>query len=66
NGKQGFEGWTEWRRTGIPVLSKSVQGIPLTNVFPLRLIWPINETSTNPNVPDLESVDTPVWWDTTF
>lgn len=66
NGKQGFEGWTEWRRTGIPVLTKSVQGIPLTNVFPLRLIWPINETSTNPNVPDLESVDTPVWWDTTF
>lgn len=66
NGKQGFEGWTEWRRTGVPVLDKSVQGIPLTNVFPLRLVWPINETSTNPNVPDLESVDTPVWWDTTF
>lgn len=66
NGKQGFEGWTEWRRTGVPVLAKSIQGIPLTHVFPLRLIWPINETSTNPNVPDLESVDTPVWWDTTF
>ncbi|MBL7833485.1 MAG: SusD/RagB family nutrient-binding outer membrane lipoprotein [Cyclobacteriaceae bacterium] len=66
NGKQGFEGWTEWRRTGVPVLVKSVQGIPLTNVFPLRLIWPINETSSNPNVPALESVDAPVWWDTTF
>lgn len=66
NGKQGFEGWTEWRRTGVPTLVKSVQGIPLTNVFPLRLIWPINETSTNPNVPSLEAVDAPVWWDTTF
>lgn len=66
NGKQGLEGWTEWRRTGIPVLVKSVQGIPLTNVFPLRLIWPINETSSNPNVPTLETVDTPVWWDTTL
>lgn len=66
NGKQGYEGWTEWRRTGIPVLVKSVQGVPLTNVFPLRLIWPVNETSSNPNVPSLTSVDEPVWWDTTF
>jgi hypothetical protein len=66
NGKQGYEGWTEWRRTGVPVLTKSVQGVPLTNVFPLRLIWPVNETSANPNVPELTSVDEPVWWDTTF
>lgn len=66
NGKQGFEGWTEWRRTGIPVLEVSAQGIPLTNEFPLRLIWPINETSSNPNAPDLAPVDAPVWWDITF
>lgn len=66
NGKQGYEGWTEWRRTGIPVLEKSVQGVPLANVFPLRLIWPVNETSSNPNVPALTPVDEPVWWDSTF
>ncbi|MBL7858570.1 MAG: SusD/RagB family nutrient-binding outer membrane lipoprotein [Cyclobacteriaceae bacterium] len=66
NGKQGYEGWTEWRRTGVPVLQKSIQGAPLTNVFPLRLIWPTNEVSSNPNVPALTTVDTPVWWDTTF
>jgi hypothetical protein len=66
NGKQGYEGWTEWRRTGVPVLQKSVQGAPLGNIFPLRLIWPTNETSSNPNAPALVSVDTPVWWDTTF
>ncbi len=66
NGKQGYEGWTEWRRTGVPVLQKSVQGAPLGNVFPLRLIWPTNETSSNPNAPALEDVDSPVWWDTTL
>lgn len=66
NGKQGYEGWTEWRRTGVPALTKSVQGAPLGNVFPLRLIWPTNETSSNPNAPTLQAVDTPVWWDTTF
>jgi len=66
NGKQGFEGWTEWRRTGVPTLNPSVLGKPLPNTFPLRLIWPANETATNPNVPSLESLDTPVWWDTTF
>jgi hypothetical protein len=66
NGKQGYEGWTEWRRTGVPVFARSVQGAPLGNVFPLRLIWPTNETSSNPNAPALTSVDTPVWWDTTL
>lgn len=65
-GKQGFEGWTEWRRTGVPTLSVSDQAATLVNEFPLRLIWPIEERSANPNVPSLESVDTPVWWDTTF
>lgn len=66
NGKQGFEGWTEWRRTGVPALPVSIQGAPLGNTFPLRLIWPTNETSSNPNAPALRTVDTPVWWDTTF
>jgi hypothetical protein len=66
NGKQGYEGWTEWRRTGVPVLPKSVQGAPLGNTFPLRLIWPTNETSSNPNAPGLKTVDAPVWWDTTL
>jgi hypothetical protein len=66
NGKQGFEGWTEWRRTGVPALQRSEQGAPLPNVFPLRLIWPSNETSSNQNAPAFVSVDTPVWWDETF
>jgi hypothetical protein len=66
NGKQGLEGWIEWRRTGVPALPLSVQGQPLPNKFPLRLIWPITERSANPNVPIITSVDTPVWWDTTL
>ncbi|HEX5167793.1 MAG TPA: SusD/RagB family nutrient-binding outer membrane lipoprotein, partial [Cyclobacteriaceae bacterium] len=66
NGKQGMEGWIEWRRTGVPDLPISLQGRPLPNTFPLRLIWPITERSANPNVPAVTSVDTPVWWDTTY
>jgi hypothetical protein len=61
NGEQGLEGWLEWRRTDVPV-----QGRPLPNQFPLRLIWPITERSANPNVPEITTVDTPVWWDTNF
>lgn len=64
NGEQGLEGWIEWRRTGVPELPVSVQGRPLSNEFPLRLIWPVTERSANPNVPAVETVDTPVWWDT--
>lgn len=66
NGEQGIEGWLEWRRTGVPELPVSVQGRPLPNKFPLRLIWPITERSANPNVPEITTVDTPVWWDTTL
>lgn len=66
NGKQGLEGWMEWRRTGVPELPVSVQGQPLPNKYPLRLIWPVTERSANPNVPAITSVDTPVWWDTTL
>lgn len=66
NGKQGYEGWTEWRRTGVPTLPKSIQGAPLGNTFPLRLIWPNNEATSNPNTPAATLVDVPVWWDTTF
>jgi hypothetical protein len=66
NGEQGLEGWMEWRRTGVPALPVSVQGRPLPNTFPLRLIWPNTERSANPNVPTLTTVDTPVWWDVTF
>jgi hypothetical protein len=66
NGEQGLEGWLEWRRTGVPALPLSQQGTPLPNQFPLRLIWPITERSANPNVPTITSVDTPVWWDTTY
>jgi len=42
---QGFEAWTEWRRTGLPALS------PVVNadiaVIPNRLFYPTNEVSLN-------------------
>lgn len=42
---QGFETWTEWRRTGIPALSPAIEGA--INQIPSRLYYPTNEPSLN-------------------
>jgi len=42
---QGFESWTEWRRTGLPVLSPAVEGD--INSIPTRLYYPTQEPSLN-------------------
>ena len=42
---QGFETWTEWRRTKTPVLTPAAEAI-LTQV-PSRLFYPTNEPSLN-------------------
>ncbi|MDO6597856.1 SusD/RagB family nutrient-binding outer membrane lipoprotein [Oceanihabitans sp. 2_MG-2023] len=42
---QGFESWTEWRRTGVPALTPAVEGdIP---TIPTRLYYPTTEVSLN-------------------
>lgn len=43
---QGFEAWTEWRRTGFPVLSAAVEG-NLGSSIPTRLTYPALEQSLN-------------------
>jgi Starch-binding associating with outer membrane len=60
-GSQGFEAWTEWRRTGFPnffVPSAASSGRP----FPLRFLYPQSELTGNLSYPGTVPETTPVWW----
>ncbi|HEY4288525.1 MAG TPA: SusD/RagB family nutrient-binding outer membrane lipoprotein [Puia sp.] len=61
-GSQGFEAWTEWRRTGYPtffVLSGAAGG----RGVPLRFLYPQSELTGNLSYPGTVTETTPVWWD---
>ncbi|MGK9127505.1 SusD/RagB family nutrient-binding outer membrane lipoprotein [Olivibacter sp. SA151] len=63
-GFQGFEAWTEWRRTGYPnFLVRSAASVIGADRMPLRLLYPSNEANTNGNFPGTVVVYEPVWWD---
>jgi len=64
---QGIEAWTEWRRTGIPVLTPAIEGA--INEIPSRYQYPPTEQALNGTNyaaavagqgPDL--LTTKVWW----
>lgn len=64
---QGFEAWTEWRRTGFPVLQPVVDGY--ISEIPSRLKYESNESSVNTvNYKDAiaaqgsDELTTPIWW----
>lgn len=60
-GLQGFEAWTEWRRTGYPdflVVSAAAGG----RSVPLRFLYPQSEVTGNQNYPGTVPESTPVWW----
>jgi len=64
NGFQGFEAWTEWRRTGYPnFLVKSQASSLGTNELPARLLYPDTEITRNSNFPGLKLITDKVWWD---
>jgi hypothetical protein len=63
NGTQGFEAWTEWRRTGYPdflVISATSQIKPK---FPSIFLYPDVEVSRNSNFPGQKQVTDRVYWD---
>ena len=61
-GTQGFEAWTEWRRTGYPdFLEKNVQTGEVSKA--LRFLYPSGEVNTNVQFPGTVPLTTPVWWD---
>jgi len=62
-GNQGFEAWSEWRRTGYPdFLQISVSSI-IGSKFPKRFYYPTSESTTNSKYPGLAPITKNVWWD---
>ncbi|HYF68837.1 MAG TPA: SusD/RagB family nutrient-binding outer membrane lipoprotein [Ohtaekwangia sp.] len=65
---QGFEAWTEYRRTKLPVLSPAVDPIGITEI-PSRYFYPSNEQSLNQTSYNAaksamggDELTTKVWW----
>ena len=64
SGTQGFEAWTEFRRTGYPsFIEPSAASTLAEGLIPKRLVYPNTEATRNTNYPGLVEVDVPVWWD---
>lgn len=63
-GTQGFEAWTEYRRTGYPdFIITSLSSVLGGEDKPLRFLYPNSEVTTNVNFPGTVPLTTPVWWD---
>jgi hypothetical protein len=62
-GNQGFEAWTEWRRTGYPDFLVTPKNSRIGTKMPLRFLYPASERSTNSQYPGEQPVTKNVWWD---
>lgn len=61
-GTQGYEAWTELRRTGYPdFLQRSVNSQIGTEI-PRRFKYPTSESTRNTNFPGLKLTTQKVWW----
>ncbi|MES2701002.1 MAG: SusD/RagB family nutrient-binding outer membrane lipoprotein [Bacteroidota bacterium] len=63
NGNQGFEAWTEWRRTGYPDFFVRPKNSLMGSSRPARFLYPTSESTTNTNFPGVMPLVTRVWWD---
>ncbi|WEK19397.1 MAG: SusD/RagB family nutrient-binding outer membrane lipoprotein [Candidatus Pedobacter colombiensis] len=62
-GFQGFEAWSEWRRTGYPTFFvKSIASLLGGLKAPLRFLYPNTELTTNANYPGTQPLSVNVWW----
>lgn len=62
-GSQGFEAWSEWRRSGLPTFLVPSVASKLGNAnLPQRFIYPQAEVTRNSNFPGLVKIDEKVWW----
>jgi hypothetical protein len=68
----GWQGWSEWRRTGVPDLKPSPDAVNSSKQIPRRHIYVANEASLNPEAYNgavakfaggLDTQDGRVWWD---
>lgn len=60
---QGFEAWTEWRRTGYPDFLVTPRNSHLGVEMPRRFLYPASEKGTNSKYPGDKPVTMRVWWD---
>ena len=62
-GNQGFEAWSELRRTGYPDFLIVPASSTIGSQRPRRFLYPTSESTTNASFPGLKSVTEKVWWD---
>ena len=63
-GNQGFEAFTEWRRTNYPdFFTASAASTIGAGRMPERLIYPNSEVTRNANFPGIALIYTKLWWD---
>lgn len=63
NGNQGFEAWTEWRRTGYPDFLVQSKNSLIGSSKPQRFLYPTSESTGNTSYPGLKTLTERVWWD---
>lgn len=63
----GFEGWSEWKRTGVPVITPGPNSL---GFVPVRFLYPLSEQNSNNEnylkavaIQGPDNTQTRVWWD---
>jgi hypothetical protein len=63
----GYEAWSEWRRTGVPVITPGPNSL---GFVPVRFLYPLTEQSSNKEnylqavaAQGPDNTQTHVWWD---
>jgi hypothetical protein len=67
----GLQGWSEWRRTGFPVLTPAPDAVNTSKQIPRRYTYGQGEYGTNANevkakaaaMPGGDTQDSKIWWD---
>jgi hypothetical protein len=59
-----MEPWTDWRRTGYPRINALPISVAVYDQIPRSIIYPLSETSANPNTPARNNMLQRVFWDT--
>ncbi|NCX96298.1 MAG: SusD/RagB family nutrient-binding outer membrane lipoprotein [Chitinophagia bacterium] len=62
-GTQGFEAWTEYRRTGYPSFFKPSIASTIGSALPKRFKYPSTESTRNSKYPGTKELTESVWWD---
>lgn len=58
-----MEPWNDWRRTGYPSIKPLPSSIAVYDEVPRILVYPLSESSTNPNTPKRDDMLQRVFWD---